>query len=117
MRDCEAVQQIYRDAINAESKMAYEHRSDNYYTSNGRNISQDEYAAIHYAGKINLAPSEEETADPRKFALRLLSDLEAIKADFRISENDPHGFGIGTLHTISRKLTAFVESLGVGQIF
>jgi hypothetical protein len=108
----ESVRQFYRDALNAESDLAFKHRSDSYYTSNGRNISQDEFAAVVYAGKIDLTPSAGESGDARKYAARLLADLEIIKADFRASEEDPDGFGIGTLHTISRKLAAFAEKLG-----
>ena len=43
------------------------------------------------------------------YAHRLIGDLEAIKAEYRMSEDDPDGYGIGTLHSISRKLEAFAR--------
>jgi hypothetical protein len=102
------IQDHFREAIAVETALAYRHKSDSYYTcSRGHNVGQDEMLAVVYAEKIVLAPSAAESGDPVSFARRLLGDLEAIKAEFRISEDDPDGYGIGTLHSISRKLESF----------
>lgn len=102
------IQDLYRKAIAEETALAYAHQSDSYYTSSrGHNVGHDEMVAVIYAEKIVLTPSAAESGDPVSYAHRLIDDLEAIKADYRISEDDPDGYGIGTLHSISRKLEAF----------
>lgn len=104
------IQQHFREALAEEIELAYAHQSDPHYTSSrGHNIGHDEMVAVIYAEKIVLAPSESESGDPLSYAHRLLGDLEAIKADYRIAEDDPDGYGIGTLHSLSRKLEAFVR--------
>ena len=65
--------------------------------------------AVTYAERIVLTPSVAERGDPAAYTRRLLDDLEAIKADYRISEDDPDGYGIGSLHSISRKLESFTR--------
>ena len=102
------IQDHYRKAIAEETALACAHQSDPYYTSSrGHNVGHDEMVAVIYAEKIVLTPSAAESGDPVSYANRLIDDLEAIKADYRISEDDPDGYGVGTLHSISRKLEAF----------
>ena len=104
------IQDQYREALAEETALARAHQSDSYYTSSrGHNVGHDELVAVVYAEKIALAPSAAESGDPVGYANRLLGDLEAIKADYRIAEDDPDGYGIGTLHSISRKLEAFAR--------
>ena len=104
------IQEQYRKAIAEETALAYGHRSDPHYTSSrGHNVGQDEMVAVVYAEKIVLTPTAAELGDPVSYANRLIDDIEAIKADYRKSEDDPDGYGIGTLHSISRKLEAFVR--------
>lgn len=104
------IQQHYRKAIAEETALAHGHQSDPYYTSSrGHNVGHDEMVAVVHAEKIALAPSAAELGDPVSYANRLIADLEAIKADYRISEEDPDGYGIGTLHSISRKLEPFAR--------
>ncbi|QWG23537.1 hypothetical protein KMZ93_00860 [Bradyrhizobium sediminis] len=104
------IQDQFREALAEETALACAHQSDSYYTSSrGHNIGHDEMVAVVYAEKIALAPSAAESGDPVSYAHRLLGDLEAIKAEYRIAEDDPDGYGIGTLHSISRKLEAFAR--------
>lgn len=104
------IQQHYRMAIAEQTALAFAHQSDPYYTSSrGRNVGQDEMVAVVYAEKIALTPSAAESGDPAAYARRLIDDLEAIKAEYRISEHDPDGYGIGTLHSISSKLEPFIR--------
>lgn len=104
------IQALYRKAIAEETALASGHISDPYYTSSrGHNVGRDEMVAVIYAEKIVLTPGAAELGDPVLYANRLIGDLEAIKADYRISEDDPDGFGIGTLHSISRKLEPFTR--------
>ncbi|QWG13345.1 hypothetical protein KMZ29_00910 [Bradyrhizobium sediminis] len=104
------IQDQFREALAEETALARAHQSDSYYTSaRGHNVGHDEMVAVVYAEKIVLAPSAAESGDPVSYANRLLGDLEAIKADYRIVEDDPDGYGIGTLHSISRKLEAFAR--------
>lgn len=102
------IQDHFRQALAEETALAYGRQTDPYYASlRGHNVGQDEMMAVIYAEKIVLAPSGAESGDPVSYANRLLGDLEAIKAEYRISEDDPDGYGIGTLHSISRKLESF----------
>lgn len=104
------IQNHYRAAIAEEAALASAHRTDPYYTSSrGHNVGQDEMVAVIYAEKIVLTPSAGERGDSAAYARRLLDDLEAIKADYRTSEDDPDGYGIGSLHSISRKLEPFTR--------
>jgi hypothetical protein len=104
------IQALYRTAIAEETALASGHMSDPYYTSSrGHNVGRDEMVAVIYAEKIVLTPGAAELGDPVLYANRLIGDLEAIKADYRISEDDPDGYGIGTLHSISRKLEPFTR--------
>jgi hypothetical protein len=86
---------------------AFEGTSDPYFTSDGHDVGRDETVAILYAQRIDLTPTASELADSALYADRLLSDLEAIKRDYRSSEDDPEGYGIGTLHSLSRALAPF----------
>lgn len=102
------IQDYYRRVIAEETALAYRHKSDPYYTSlRGHNVGDDEMVAVIYAGKITLTPSAAESGDPVLYARRLIDDLDAIKADYRMAEDDPDGYGIGTLHGISTKLARF----------
>ena len=104
------IQVLYRAAIDEEAALALAHQSDPYYTSwRGHNVGQDEMVAATYAEQIILAPSVAELGNPDAYVRRLLDNLEAIKADYRISEDDPDGYGIGSLHSISRKLESFTR--------
>ena len=106
-----AIREQYREALDQETALACAHRSDPHYTSaRGRNVGQDEMVAVIYAEKITLTPSAAESGDPAAYARRLLDDLEAIKAEYRIAEDDPDGYGIGTLHSISRKLEPYARA-------
>lgn len=84
--------------------------NSNFASLNGRNISRDERIALIYAKNILLEPESSELANPSTYAKRLLRDLENIKAKYRASEDDPDGFGIGTLHSISRAIEPYAES-------
>lgn len=102
------IQNALRRAIDEETALAYRHTSDSYYTSaDGHNVGRDETVAVLYAQGIVLVPAPSELADPASYADRLLADLEAIKQNYRSSEDDPDGYGIGTLHSISRALAPF----------
>lgn len=104
-----SIREHFRSALDEESKLAHAHRSDSYYTSSrGRNVGEDEQIAVRYAREIDLQPSADESGDPGRYAARLLGDLESLKAKFRVSEEDPEGYGIGTLHTISRKVSGHI---------
>jgi hypothetical protein len=104
------IQVHYRAAIAEEAALALAHQSDPYYTSwRGHNVGQDEMVAVTYAEQIILTPSVAELGDPAAYTRRLLDNLEAIKADYRIAEDDPDGYGIGSLHSISRKLESFTR--------
>lgn len=101
------IQSAWGSAVDAESALAYRHTSDPYFTSDGHDVGRDETVAILYAQRIDLTPTASELADSALYADRLLSDLEAIKRDYRSSEDDPEGYGIGTLHSLSRALAPF----------
>ena len=102
------IQNAWCRAVDAESALAYRHICDPYYTSsNGHDVGRDETVAILYAQRIDLTPKASELADSARYADRLLIDLETIKRDYRSSEDDPAGYGIGTLHSLSRALTPF----------
>jgi len=105
------IQELYRTAVGAETALAFDHKSDPYYTSSrGHNVGRDEMMAVIYAEKIVLTPSAAEFSDPLLYVNRLVADIEVIKADYRVAEDDPDGYGIGTLHSISRKLEPFFET-------
>lgn len=107
------IQNAFRAAIDQETIVASNHISDSYYTSSrGRNVGRDEMMAVVFAKKLALTPSVTEVADPLQYAKRLIADLEVIKSDYRASEDDPDGFGIGTLHGISRALEPFIKGAG-----
>jgi hypothetical protein len=104
-----SIREHFRMALDEEARLAHAHRSDSYYTSSrGRNVGEDEQLAVRYAREIDLLPSADEAGDPGRYAARILRDLESLKAKFRISEEDPDGYGIGTLHTISRKISTHI---------
>jgi hypothetical protein len=104
------IQDEFQEALDEETELAQAHKTDPYYTSSrGHNIGHDEMVAVTYAERILLTPSAAELRDPAAFAARLLADLEAIKAAYRTAEDDPDGYGIGTLHSISRKLEPFAQ--------
>ena len=104
--DIAKIQQRYQAVLLEEAGIADAHLSNGtFMTSRGRNVGSDELIAVHYAGEIKLTPSADELTDAPQYLRRLLDDLEAIKSRFRVSEDDPEGFGIGTLHSISRKMS------------
>lgn len=102
------IQQAFQDAILRESAAAEKHRSDpQFTTSRGWNLSHDEMLAVVYAQRLKLAPAPNEIDDPAQYLDRLLRELETQKQDFRASEEDPEGYGIATLHGLSRVLEEF----------
>ena len=104
------VRHAFESALGVESKVAHEHRSSHYFTtSRGHNVGRDEQLALTYAQQLRLAPLPEEINDCSVYLKRLLDELETQKRDFRASEEDPEGFGIATLHGLSRVLEAFAK--------
>src|SRR5438445_13643832 len=104
------LQQYYAAVLLEETSAAVTHRNDSYFTSSrGHNIGQDEILAIVYAEKINLKPTDEESRNVQQYARRILNDLENVKEKYRLNEDDPDGYGIGTLHSISSKLSLFAD--------
>lgn len=105
-----AVQDAYKVALDQESALGSQHRLDSYYTtSRGHNIGKDELIAVLRAQTLDLMPTEAEHDDVVLYANRLLADLEIIKQNYRTSEEDPEGYGIGTLHSLSRALVPFAK--------
>ena len=104
------LQQHYAAVLLEETSAAVAHRNNSYFTSSrGHNIGQDEILAIVYAEKINLKPTDEESGNVQQYARRILDDLENVKEKYRLNEGDPDGYGIGTLHSISSKLSLFAD--------
>jgi hypothetical protein len=102
------IQEAFRAALLNEGATAQRHQADIHFTtSRGRNLAEDEYLALHYALRLSLAPAESEVGDPEQYLLRLMRELEVQKDDFRRNEEDPEGFGIATLHGLSRVLEQF----------
>lgn len=106
------IQDEFRKAIEHETAVAFKHQSDAYYTdSRGHNVGGDEMTAVIFAGRLVLTPGAAELADPLLYATRLMADLESIKGAYRVSQDDPEGYGIGTLHGFSRVLEPFIRSV------
>ena len=104
------LQQYFAAVLLEEASAAVAHRNDSYFTnSRGHNIGQDEILAIVYAENINLKPTDEESRNVQQYACRILNDLENVKEKYRLNEGDPDGYGIGTLHSISSKLSLFAD--------
>lgn len=104
------LQQYYAAVLIEETSGAVAHRNNSYFTSSrGHNIGQDEILAIVYAQNINLKPTDEESRNVQRYASRILNDLENVKEKYRLNEDDPDGYGIGTLHSISSKLSLFAD--------
>jgi hypothetical protein len=113
------VRLAFEAALGIESKVAHEHRSSHYFTtSRGHNVGRDEQLALIYAQRLRLTPLPEEIDDCSAYLKRLLDELETEKRNFRASEEDPEGFGIATLHGLSRVLEGFAkraaQALGSG---
>ena len=103
------IQQAFRTALSNESASAHRHQSDVHFTtSRGRNVGEDEHLALVYAQRLKLAPEPGEESE--QYLLRLLRKLEAQKQDFRLNEEDPEGFGVATLHGLSRVLEQFRQA-------
>ena len=108
-----AIQSAYKTALDEESALGSRHRMDSFYTSSrGHNIGKDELIAVIRARELVLTPTEAERADTVLYTNRLLADLEVIKQTYRVSEEDPEGYGIGTLHSLSRALASFGKAAG-----
>lgn len=106
------IQNAFRKAIGQETTVAFHHQSDSYYTSSrGHNVGRDEMMAVVFAQRLVLTASATERADPLLYARRLIADLEVIKSEYRVSEDDPDGFGIATLYGISRALEPFIKGV------
>jgi hypothetical protein len=102
------LQQYYIAVLREETSAAVAHRNDSYFTnSRGHNIGQDEILAIVYAENISLKPTDEESRNVQQYARRILNDLENVREKYRLNEDDADGSGVGTLHSISSKLSLF----------
>jgi len=109
-----AVQNAYKDALDQESALGSRHRLDSFYTSSrGHNIGKDELIAVLRARELVLTPTDAERDNAVLYVNRLLADLEVIKQVYRNSEEDPEGYGIGTLHSLSRALAPFGKEAGL----
>lgn len=111
--DMALIRTRFEDALNEEEQLGWQHKADSYYTdpSTGHNVGADELRAVGHARSIHLDATDVEIQNPARYLARLLDDLEEIKCVFRAQESDPDGYGIGTLHSISKKLRESFDGL------
>jgi len=104
------VDRAFSRILDHELAAGHAHVNDSRYTDSSlHNIGKDELAAVACARALNLHPSDGEMDEYDRYVDRVLGDLERMKDRFRLEQDDPHGYGIATLHGISRKLTAILR--------
>lgn len=104
------IRTVYAQILDDELSTSQAHRKDDRFSSSsGHNVGKDEYSAVQWARTLKLEPSNDEMKKYTRYISRILDDIEKIKEEFRLQEADPEGFGIATLHGISRKLTAVLS--------
>jgi hypothetical protein len=104
------IRTAYAQILGGELSSSQAHRKDYRFSiSSGHNLGEDEYSAVQWARTLKLKPSTDEMKDYEQYVNRVLGDIEKMKEQFRLQELDPEGFGIATLHGISRKLAAVLR--------
>jgi hypothetical protein len=101
------IRTAYAQILGIELSNSQAHKKDYRFSiSSGHNVGEDEYLAVQWARALKLEPSPDEMKKYDRYVSRVVSDIEKIKEKFRLQEFDPEGYGIATLHEISRKLAA-----------
>jgi hypothetical protein len=97
----------FKEALDEERVIAEAHMRDPRFKSplgSGPNVGHWELVAVRYASDIDLDPKPEDLDNVGSYVDRLLRELEEVKRRFRALEQDDDGFGIGTLHNLTRRL-------------
>ncbi|MDC2891501.1 hypothetical protein [Psychrosphaera algicola] len=100
----------FKELLNNAKDEALEHISNDYYKDHitGHNVGYDELMAVNYLESIDLKPTDDEIKNIGSYTSRLLNELKLLTKKYQSVEEDPDGFGIGTLHSI---LKSFSEAL------
>jgi hypothetical protein len=101
------------EILEDETRKANEHLADPYWSSSGHNIGEDELQAVAFARRVDFKLLESDEGSPNKYADRVLEALEASKPAFRALAPDPDGYGIGTLHDITRRFRELCNQLQI----
>jgi len=112
-RTAQDLQKCFADILDDETRKANEHLGNPYWSSSGHNIGQDELQALAFARRVDFHLLDSDEGHAKKYAERVLEALEACKPAFRDLAADPEGYGIGTLHEISRRFTEACTQLQV----
>jgi hypothetical protein len=101
------------EILGDETRKANEHLANPYWSSSGHNIGQDELQAVAFARRVDFNLLESDEGSAEKYAERVQEALNTCKPDFRALADDPDGYGIGTLHDITRQFREVCTQLQI----